>query len=60
MLINDWDIDKQLAKEELPVFQKYARLFFLGKSGINDFPSTRTVTNKGIPMGWIKLNIVYV
>jgi len=55
MLVNDWDADKELGKDELTVFKKYARLFFLGRPGQREFPMTRTITNGGMPMGWVRI-----
>ena len=55
ILINDWDLDKEIDDDDLPVFRKFCKLFFLGKDGQKDFPYTRTVTNDGKGMGWIKV-----
>lgn len=55
MLINDWDMDKNVPEEEALIFKKYCKLFFLGKDGQKDFPLTRTVTKDGKGMGWMKV-----
>lgn len=57
MLVYDWDQSKapDLSEEDKPLFRKYCQLFFLGKDGQKNFPLTRTVTNDGFPMGWLKL-----
>lgn len=55
MLVRDWDESEEpLADENLTIFQKYCRLFFLGRGG-DHFPITRTITNDGLPMGWVRL-----
>jgi CRISPR type III-A-associated RAMP protein Csm5 len=58
MLVYDWNESKsQLSEEDYPLFKKYCKLFFLGRDGQRDFPVTRTVTQRGLPMGWVKLKI---
>ncbi len=56
LLAYDWEGKQDDSQsDEIPVFQKYWQLFFLGNDGQKDFPLTRTVTNEGIPMGWVKI-----
>jgi len=55
ILVNDWDRDMELGERDLSAFRKYCKLFFLGKDGQKNFPLTRTVTNGGVPMGWVKM-----
>lgn len=58
MLARDWEMPEDKGYDErLTPFQKYCKLFFLGRDGQRDFPMTRTVTRKGLPMGWMRLEV---
>ena len=55
MLVYDWDSSNAgLSEEERSSFMQYCQLFFLGRDGQKNFPLTRTVTNDGKAMGWVK------
>lgn len=59
MLVFDWkEDDEPLAEKDYSLFRKYCKLFFLGRMGQRNFPLTRLVTRQGIPMGWVKLEIL--
>lgn len=60
VLVNDWDesqAPEDLREEDKSLFRKYCQLFFLGKDGQKSFPLTRSVTELGETMGWIKLSV---
>ena len=57
MLVYDWDeTEEALYDENLSLFQKYCKLFAIGRDGQKLFPATRSVTTpRGMAMGWVKL-----
>jgi CRISPR-associated protein Csm5 len=58
MFVYDWDeSSEELSDKEMPIFKKYFKLFLMGRSGQKSFPLTRTVTDRGEPMGWVKVEI---
>lgn len=58
MLVFDWNEENEpLAGEDNTLFQKYCKLFFLGRIGQRNFPLTRLVTRQGLPLGWVKLKV---
>lgn len=57
LLAYNWK-DSQPSKNRYNSYQKYCKVFQLGKAGQKDFPISRTVTTNGIPLGWVKLELI--
>lgn len=57
MLVYDWSDERTSNDtERLTPFQKYCKLFSIGRDGQKLFPATRSVTiPSGMAMGWVKL-----